>query len=54
MLAASLVTDAEDPEAIGKALLGTTIPEDWEYLRAGADMLHTALAFIPGPVGPRR
>jgi len=49
LLAASLVTHAQDAEAIGRALLGNTIPEDWEYLRAGADMLHTALAFIPAP-----
>ena len=47
ILIASLATTGTELEEIGAALMGENAPEDWGFLKAGAEALYAALEFIP-------
>lgn len=47
VLAASLSTSETDNHSLEEAMLGNSIPENWEYLNNASRMLYAALAFIP-------
>ncbi|MGG6383225.1 hypothetical protein [Paenarthrobacter sp. NEAU-H11] len=44
---ASIATTSDDLGTVKAALIGEKAPEDWEFLKTGADALYTALEFIP-------